>query len=73
MSFQHIMAFAPELVVLCGALALFVVSLGQSRARLARRVALATALAAVVASVCCLGREATLFYGAYRVDLFSRV
>jgi NADH-quinone oxidoreductase subunit N len=51
---------------------LFVVSLGLSRARLARRVALATSLAAIVASVCCIGQEATLFTGVYRVDLFSQ-
>jgi NADH-quinone oxidoreductase subunit N len=72
MTLKHIIAFAPELVLLCGALALFVVSLGQSRAALARRVALATALAAVVATVWCHGLEATLFYGAYKVDLFSQ-
>lgn len=72
MTLQNLMAFAPELVLLCGALGLFVVSLGQSRARLARRVALATAFAAIVASVCCLRQEATLFSGAYRVDLFSQ-
>ena len=50
MTLQNLMAFPPELVLLCGALGLFVVSLGQSRARLARRVALATAFAAIVAS-----------------------
>jgi NADH-quinone oxidoreductase subunit N len=72
MTAQNLMAFAPELVLLCGALGLFVISLGQSRARLARRMALATSLAAIVAAVCCIGREATLFSGAYRVDLFSQ-
>ena len=72
MTIQNLMAFAPELVLLCGALGLFVISLGQSRARLARRMALATSLAAIVATVCCIGREATLFSGAYRVDLFSQ-
>ena len=39
---QNIIAFAPELVVLCGALGLFVVSLGLSRARLARRLTKST-------------------------------
>ena len=72
MSIQNLMAFAPELVVLCGALGLFVVSLGQSRTRLARGVALATSFAAIAAAVGCLGQEATLFSGAYRVDLFSQ-
>jgi NADH-quinone oxidoreductase subunit N len=72
MTTANIMAFAPELVLLCGALGLFVVSLGQSRARLARGLALATSLAAIAAAAGCLGREATLFSGAYRVDLFSQ-
>jgi NADH-quinone oxidoreductase subunit N len=72
MTLKFIMAFAPELVLLCGALGLFVICLGQSRARPARRVALATSLAAVAATVCCFSREATLFSGAYRVDLFSQ-
>ncbi len=72
MTLHNLMAFAPELVLLCGALGLFVVSLGQSRAQLARRVALATSLATIVAAICCVGQEATLFRGAYRVDLFSQ-
>jgi NADH-quinone oxidoreductase subunit N len=72
MTTKDIMAFAPELVLLCGALVLFVICLGQSRARLARRVALAASLAAIAATVCCFGQEATLFRGAYRVDLFSQ-
>src|SRR3974390_1605414 len=66
-------AFLPELVLLCGALALFVVSLGESAGRQARIVAFVTAVAAIVASVACLGQEATLFNGAYRVELFSQV
>jgi NADH-quinone oxidoreductase subunit N len=66
-------AFLPELVLLCGALALFVVSLGQSAARQARIIAFVTAVAAIVVSAACLGQEATLFSGAYRVELFSQV
>ena len=72
MTIQFIKAFGPELVLLCGALGLFFVSLGQSRTRLARRVALATSLAVIAASVGCLRQEATLFSGAYQVDLFSQ-
>ena len=72
MSIQDIMSFGPELVVLCGALCLFVVSLGQSQTRLARRVALVTAIVAIVAAAFCLRQDATLFSGAYRVDLFSQ-
>ena len=68
-----VLAFLPELVLLLGALALFVVTLGNARVKQARAVALATALAAVVASACCLGQQGMLFSGAYRVDLFSQV
>lgn len=66
-------AFLPELVLLLGALALFVITLGEGRAKQARTAALLTSLAAVVVSVFCLGQDATLFDGAYRVDLFSQV
>ncbi len=65
--------FLPELVVLLGALALFVVTLGESRGRQARAVAFGTSLAAIIAAVLCLGQQGTLFDGAYRVDLFSQV
>ena len=66
-------AFLPELVVLLGALVLFVISLGASRTRQARSAALVIAVLAVVAAGLCLGAQATLFNGAYRVDLFSQV
>jgi NADH-quinone oxidoreductase subunit N len=73
MSTQALLAFLPELVVLLGALALFFVTLGESRSRQARAVAFATALAGVFASVFCLGQDAMLFDGAYRVDQFSQL
>ena len=66
-------AFLPELVLLFGALALFVNALGNGRVKQARAVALATSFAAILVCVFCLGQEATLFSGAYRVDLFSQV
>jgi len=66
------MAFLPELVLLAGALALFVVCLGDARDRQARVTALAFALAAIVACVVCFGQQAVLFDGAYRVDQFSQ-
>jgi NADH-quinone oxidoreductase subunit N len=72
MSTSHLIAFLPELVLLFGALALFFVSLGESRTLLAKRVALITALAAFIASLLCLGQQNSLFDGAYRVDLFSQ-
>lgn len=68
-----IMAFLPELVLLAGALAIFFTTLGEYRARDARATAFVTAIATIVAALVCLGQEATLFDGAYRVDLFSQV
>ena len=69
---DFLMAFLPELLLLAGALALFVVSLGHDAALLARRVAAGVALAAIAGSVASLGRQAVLFDGAYRVDAFSQ-
>jgi NADH-quinone oxidoreductase subunit N len=65
-------AFLPELVVLAGALVLFCISLGHGLSRQAKAAALATAVGALVASIACIGQNATLFDGAYRVDLFSQ-
>ncbi len=67
------LAFLPELVLLIGALVIFVVTLGESRERQARAAALVTSGAAILASLLCLGQQDTLFSGAYRVDLFSQV
>lgn len=66
------MAFLPELVLLLGALALFGVSLGEGRARAARRLALGLGGAALLAAGLALPAEAVLFDGAYRVDGFSQ-
>jgi len=73
MSNFSFIAFLPELVLLIGSLALFVVALGESRGHQARLVALGTALAAVLAALFCFGQQGLLFNGAYRVDLFSQV
>src|SRR5262245_37122836 len=69
----RIAAFVLELVLLPGALAIFFVALGDSRAKQARTVALFTSCLAIAAALLCLGQQATLFDGAYRVDLFSQV
>lgn len=70
---SFLMAFLPELVLLLGALGLFVITLGESRWALARTTALMVALATVAASVASLGQTAVLFSGAYRVDAFSQL
>jgi NADH-quinone oxidoreductase subunit N len=66
------MAFLPELVLLAGGLALFVVCLGESRDRQARAISLATALATIAACALGFGQQAVLFDGAYQVDPFSQ-
>ena len=71
LSFIH--AFLPELVLLAGALGLFVVTLGEAPQKLARSVALGVALATIVAAALALGQHADLFSGAYRVDQFSQL
>ncbi|HUL54626.1 MAG TPA: NADH-quinone oxidoreductase subunit N [Opitutaceae bacterium] len=68
-----VLQFLPELVLLAGALALFVVALGPAPSALARRVALGVALAAIAAAALALGQHADLFSGAYRVDAFSQL
>lgn len=66
------MAFLPELVVVLGALALFVVALGENLGTLARRVSLGVAAAAILACWASLDQQAVLFHGAYRVDAYSQ-
>jgi len=70
LDFLH--AFLPELVLCLGILLLFVVTLGERRDRLARRVAGGVALAVLAASFASLGQEAVLLSEAYRVDAFSQ-
>jgi len=66
------MAFFPELVLLAGALGLFVVTLGESQGPRARAGALFVALVALGASIVSLPQTGVLFDGAYRVDAFSQ-
>ena len=65
-------AFLPELVMLLGALVLFITTLGQSLTRQSRMVALAASFAAIFAAILCLHQNTAIFGGAYRVDLFSQ-
>ncbi len=73
MTSPFLLAFLPELVLLAGALVLFTVCLGESRARLARNAAVGVAAAAVLACIVSLGARAELFSGAYQVDAFSQL
>src|SRR5664280_1926575 len=73
MTSSPFISFLPELVLLSGALLVFVITLGEGRVRQARVATLLTSVGAIVACLFCLGQEATLFSGAYRVDQFSQI
>jgi NADH-quinone oxidoreductase subunit N len=72
MSAGHFTAFLPELVVVLGALALFVICLGAERARQAQQAALIIAVTTLAAALLAAGSKGTLFAGAYQVDAFSQ-
>ena len=64
--------FAPELVLLLGGLVLFLISAGKSDGRTARKASIGVALGAALASALTLCGQGLLFYGTYRIDLFSQ-
>jgi NADH-quinone oxidoreductase subunit N len=68
------MAFLPEYILAGGALVLFLFTLGNDGLRGARRAAIATAVAMIIACALSVGQQAgaVLFNGAYRVDAFSQ-
>ncbi len=70
---MNLILFAPEALLLAGCLAVFIVSLGTGRARLAAHLSLCTALAALAACAATLVCRGDLFFHAYRVDLFSQL
>lgn len=70
---MNLILFAPESLLLAGCLAVFIVSLGTGRARLAALVTLCTALAGLAACAATLVCRGDLFFHAYRVDLFSQL
>ena len=70
---MNLILFAPESLLLAGGLAVFIVSLGTGRARLAALVTLGTALAGLAACAATLVCRGDLFFHTYRVDLFSQL
>jgi NADH-quinone oxidoreductase subunit N len=66
-------AFLPELVLLTGVFVLFLLTLSDGAGRFARPVALIVALATTISALLCLGENAALFSGAYRIDAFSQL
>ena len=65
--------FAPELVIVLGSLAVFGLSLGEGRGRLAAWVTALTALVSLAACAASLGAQGDLFHQALRIDLFSQL
>jgi len=70
---MKVLLFIPELTILIGALWLFFVSVGKPAPGSARIHALGWSWLVLVACVISLGVEGSLFYGAYKVDLFSQL
>ena len=67
------MLFLPELTLLGAGLVLFFLSLGQPDSGRVKTVAITLAAITFFASLLCLKSEGTLFYNAYKVDLFSQL
>ncbi len=67
------MQFLPELVVLGAGLVIFLVSLGKTDSDKIKTVALGLGTAVFAATLFSLSQQGSLFYDAYRVDLYSQV
>lgn len=65
--------FAPELFLMLGSLALLVLSLGKDKGRQARNTVIGIAFINVLVCLLAFQQEGSLFYDAYRVDLFSQI
>lgn len=67
------MLFLPELTLLGAGLILFFLSLGAQNSDKLKAVAIGLAGLTLLASLICLKSEGFLFYGSYKVDLFSQL
>ncbi|MFH1215661.1 MAG: NADH-quinone oxidoreductase subunit N [Pseudomonadota bacterium] len=67
------MLFAPELLLLMGSLVLFFLTLGQGKGKMAKNIALVLAVATGLLSLATLQLEGSLFFNAYKIDLFSQI
>lgn len=65
--------FAPELVLLAGCLLAFCMTLTETRTQTLRLLVLCVGAAFAATSIVSLFAKGSLFYGAYRVDLFSQL
>ncbi len=67
------MLFLPELTLLAAGLVFFLLSLGHPTGITVKNVAILLASVTLLVSLLCLGQKGELFYGVYRLDLFSQV
>lgn len=67
------MLFLPELILLLGALAIFLVSLGTPTVDTIRKVTIGIATLVVGATLLSLKQEGSLFFDSYRVDFYSQL
>lgn len=67
------MQFLPELTLLGAGLIVFIISLGKTSADTTRNVATGLGAAIFVATLLSFGQTGSLFFEAYRVDLYSQV
>ena len=67
------MLFLPELILLLGTLAVFLISLGTPTAKTLRKVTIGICALVLCATLITLKQEGSLFFGSYSVDFFSQL
>lgn len=67
------MLFLPELILLFGALAMFLVSLGNPTATVIRNLSLGICSLLLIVTLVCIKQDGSLFFDSYRVDFFSQL
>lgn len=67
------MLFLPEVTILGGGLLLYLLSLGRFDPRLVRSTAAGAAVLSLAITVATAGSSGTLFFGAFKVDLFTQI
>ncbi len=67
------MLFLPELIVLLGALAVFLISLGAPTTETLRKVTITICALVLCATLVTLKQEGSLFFESYKVDFFSQL
>jgi NADH-quinone oxidoreductase subunit N len=69
----NLFLFSPEMLLIFGVLALFIIALGTGNDRMAATVTTCAALTGLAACSATLFSQGDLFFHAYRIDLFSQL